>query len=109
MATAIPIPLDGELRQPKVVVCAMGIWKSKTAISIYCSIMLFLYPSTEKIADVKTNIRRYKAVFYEICQKHKAVIRYMEIDKFSIMQNSFLQVFLYPKVKHEIYWDKENF
>ena len=50
MATAIPLALDGGLRLPKVVVCAiLSLWEhgnQKTDTSIYYSITLFLCANT---------------------------------------------------------------
>ncbi len=51
-ATAIPLALDGGLRQPKVAVCAiLSLWghgNQKTDTNIYYSTILSLYANTEK-------------------------------------------------------------
>ncbi len=60
-ATAIPLALDGGLRQPKVAVCAiLSLWghgNQKTDTNIYYSTILSLYANTEKTTDSKADIR----------------------------------------------------
>ena len=52
MSTAIPLALDGGVRQPKVVACAiLELWEDgnqKTDTSICYSIILFSYASIER-------------------------------------------------------------
>ena len=52
VTTAIPLALDGGLRQPKVAVCAiLSLWghgNQKTDTNIYYNTILSLYANTEK-------------------------------------------------------------
>ena len=66
--------------------CVMGTWKSKTDTSICYSIILFSYASfvckyRKKLLMSKQISDDIKQFSYEICQKHKVIIRYMETDK----------------------------
>ena len=60
----------------------MGTWKSKTDTNICYSIILFSYAGIEKkllmSKQISDDIKQFS---YEICQKHKVIIRYMETDK----------------------------
>ena len=62
----------------------LSLWEhgnQRTDTSIYYSTILFSYASTEEAADIKANLRDIKQFSYEIYQKHKVIIRYMETDK----------------------------
>ena len=54
----------------------------KTDTNIYYNYhIIFVCKYRKKIAGFKSRYRRYKTVSYEICQRHKVIIRYMETDK----------------------------
>ena len=61
MATAIPLALDGGLRQPKVVVCAiLALWEhgNQKQTQVFVTVSYYFRMQVQKeIADVKTNIR----------------------------------------------------
>lgn len=63
----------------------LSIWEhgnQKTGINIYCSTILFLYANIRKKLLISKQISDdIKQFSYEICQKHKVIIRYMETDK----------------------------
>ena len=61
MATAIPLALDGGLRQPEAEVCAiLALWKrgNQKQTQIFVTVSYYFRMQVQKeIADVKTNIR----------------------------------------------------
>ena len=61
MATAIPLALDGGLRQPKVVVCAiLALWEhgNQKQTQVFVTVPYYFRMQVQKeIADAKTNIR----------------------------------------------------
>ena len=63
----------------------LALWEcgnQKTDTNICYSIILFSYASIEKkllmSKQISDDIKQFS---YEICQKHKVIIRYMETDK----------------------------
>ena len=84
MATAIPLALDGGLRQPEAEGCAiLALWErgnQKTDTNI-CYSIIFVCKYRKKLLMSKQISDDIKQFSQEICQKHKIIIRYMETDK----------------------------
>ena len=58
----------------------METWKSKTDTNI-CYSIIFVCKYRKKLLMSKQISDDIKQFSYEICQKHKVIIRYMETDK----------------------------
>ena len=85
-ATAIPLALDGGIAVAQssglCYTFAMGTWKSKNRHKYLLQYhIIFVCKYRKRLLTAKQISDDIKQLSYEICQKHKVIIRYMETDK----------------------------